>query len=47
VDIQPIAESSAIAGPDWWRHFSAPPISDVDVMLFSRQDRKSDEPLVW
>jgi MSHA biogenesis protein MshG len=37
VDIQPIAESSAIAAPEWWRHFSAPPISDVDVMLFSRQ----------
>ena len=23
--------------PDWWKKFSAPKISDVDVMLFSRQ----------
>ena len=37
VDIQPVAESAAIAAPDWWRRLSAPPISDVDIMLFSRQ----------
>jgi len=37
VDIQPVGESAAIAAPEWWRRFSAPPISDVDVMLFSRQ----------
>lgn len=37
VDIQPIAERTAIAAPEWWRRLSAPPISDVDVMLFSRQ----------
>ncbi|MGH8708050.1 MAG: type II secretion system F family protein [Burkholderiales bacterium] len=37
VDIQPIAASAPIAAPEWWRRLSAPPISDVDVMLFSRQ----------
>jgi len=37
VDIQPIAESAAIAAPEWWRRLSAPPITDVDIMLFSRQ----------
>jgi MSHA biogenesis protein MshG len=37
VDIQPVAESAAIAAPEWWRRLNAPPISDVDVMLFSRQ----------
>lgn len=37
VDIQPVGESVAIEAPDWWRRLSAPPISDVDIMLFSRQ----------
>lgn len=37
VDIQPIAESVSIAAPEWWRRLNAPPVSDVDVMLFSRQ----------
>ena len=37
VDIQPVAESVAIAAPEWWRRLSAPTITDVDVMLFSRQ----------
>jgi MSHA biogenesis protein MshG len=37
VDIEPVADSAAIAAPDWWRRLSAPPITDVDVMLFSRQ----------
>ncbi|HSG77731.1 MAG TPA: type II secretion system F family protein [Burkholderiales bacterium] len=37
VDIQPVAEPTAIEAPEWWRRFSAPPITDVDVMLFSRQ----------
>ncbi|MGH9817105.1 MAG: type II secretion system F family protein [Candidatus Acidiferrales bacterium] len=37
VDIQPIAASTPIAAPEWWRRLSAPAISEVDVMLFSRQ----------
>jgi MSHA biogenesis protein MshG len=37
VEISPAAESAAIAAPEWWRRLSAPAISDVDVMLFSRQ----------
>jgi MSHA biogenesis protein MshG len=37
VDIQPVAGSVAIAAPEWWRRLSAPTITDVDVMLFSRQ----------
>ncbi len=37
VDIQPVAESTAIEAPEWWRRFSAPQITDVDIMLFSRQ----------
>jgi MSHA biogenesis protein MshG len=37
VEISPAGESAAIAAPDWWRRLSAPPITDVDVMLFSRQ----------
>lgn len=37
VDIQPVAESAPIEAPEWWRRLSAPPITDVDVMLFSRQ----------
>jgi MSHA biogenesis protein MshG len=37
VEIQPVGESSGIEAPEWWRRLSAPPISDVDVMLFSRQ----------
>ena len=37
VEISPAGEGVAIAAPDWWRRLSAPPISDVDVMLFSRQ----------
>lgn len=37
VDIQPVAERAAIEAPEWWRRLNAPPITDVDVMLFSRQ----------
>jgi MSHA biogenesis protein MshG len=37
VDIQPVAERTSIEAPDWWRSLSAPPVTDVDVMLFSRQ----------
>lgn len=37
VDIQPVGERTVIEAPEWWRRISAPPISDVDVMLFSRQ----------
>jgi len=37
VDIQPVGESAGIETPEWWRRLSAPRISDVDVMLFSRQ----------
>jgi len=37
VDIEPVGETGAIKAPEWWRRLSAPTISDVDVMLFSRQ----------
>jgi MSHA biogenesis protein MshG len=28
---------AGLEAPEWWRRLTAPPISDVDVMLFSRQ----------
>jgi MSHA biogenesis protein MshG len=37
VDIQPAGEGAALEAPAWWRRLVAPPVSDVDVMLFSRQ----------
>ncbi|MGD9600105.1 MAG: type II secretion system F family protein [Steroidobacteraceae bacterium] len=37
VEIQPARASARVEAPDWWRRLSAPPITDVDVMLFSRQ----------
>jgi len=37
VEISPAGEGAALDAPEWWRRLSAPPISDVDVMLFSRQ----------
>ena len=37
VDIQPANESADLQAPEWWRRLVAPPVSDVDVMLFSRQ----------
>lgn len=37
VEIAPAGEGAAIAAPEWWRRLTAPPITDVDVMLFSRQ----------
>jgi MSHA biogenesis protein MshG len=37
VQISPAGESAGVAVPEWWRRLSAPPITDVDVMLFSRQ----------
>jgi MSHA biogenesis protein MshG len=37
VEISPARESAGAAVPEWWRRLSAPAISDVDVMLFSRQ----------
>jgi MSHA biogenesis protein MshG len=37
VDISPAGESAGAAVPEWWRRLSAPAITDVDVMLFSRQ----------
>ncbi len=37
VEIAPAGESVAFVAPEWWRRLSAPAISDVDVMLFSRQ----------
>ncbi|MGH8686112.1 MAG: type II secretion system F family protein [Burkholderiales bacterium] len=37
VDIQPASAAVDLAVPEWWRRLSAPPISEVDVMLFSRQ----------
>ncbi len=41
IGVTPVEISPAGAGgeamPDWWRKFSAPSISDVDVMMFSRQ----------
>jgi MSHA biogenesis protein MshG len=38
VEITPAgALEAGIEGPAWWRRLTAPPITDVDVMLFSRQ----------
>lgn len=37
VEISPAGAGVAVAAPEWWLRLSAPPISDVDVMLFSRQ----------
>jgi len=37
VEIQPARAGTRVEVPDWWRRLSAPPITDVDVMLFSRQ----------
>lgn len=38
VEITPAGATQArIEAPDWWRRLTAPPISEVDVMLFSRQ----------
>jgi MSHA biogenesis protein MshG len=38
VEITPAGAAPArLVAPDWWRRLAAPAISDVDVMLFSRQ----------
>jgi len=38
VDITPAgAVQTQVGAPAWWRRLTAPPITDVDVMLFSRQ----------
>ena len=37
VEISPAGESAGAAVPEWWRRLTAPAISDVDVMMFSRQ----------
>jgi MSHA biogenesis protein MshG len=37
VEIEPAGEGAQFEAPDWWLRLSAPPITDVDVMLFSRQ----------
>jgi MSHA biogenesis protein MshG len=37
VEISPAGEGVTVDAPEWWRRLSAPPISEVDVMLFSRQ----------
>jgi len=37
VDISPAGASAGIPAPEWWRRLAAPPITDIDVMLFSRQ----------
>jgi MSHA biogenesis protein MshG len=37
VEISPAGDSASAAVPEWWRRLTAPAISDVDVMLFSRQ----------
>ena len=38
VEISTSASSAAgVQAPDWWKKFSAPKVTDVDVMLFSRQ----------
>jgi MSHA biogenesis protein MshG len=38
VEITPAGGVQAgVEAPEWWRRLTAPPISDVDVMLFSRQ----------
>ena len=31
------AAPASVQAPDWWKKFTAPKVSDVDVMLFSRQ----------
>jgi MSHA biogenesis protein MshG len=38
VEITPAGGAQAgVEAPEWWRRLTAPPITDVDVMLFSRQ----------
>ncbi len=37
VEISPAGESAGATVPDWWQRLTAPAISDIDVMLFSRQ----------
>lgn len=37
VEIEPAGEGARFDAPEWWQRLSAPPITDVDVMLFSRQ----------
>jgi len=37
VDISPAGANVSASVPDWWKRLSAPPITEVDVMLFSRQ----------
>jgi MSHA biogenesis protein MshG len=38
VEITPAgAPNAGVEAPEWWRRLTAPPITDVDVMLFSRQ----------
>lgn len=37
VEISPAGAGAGIPAPEWWRRLAAPPISDIDVMLFSRQ----------
>ena len=37
VDISPAGASAGTPAPEWWRRLAAPPITDIDVMLFSRQ----------
>ena len=37
VEILPAGAGTPIEAPEWWRRLSAPPITDIDVMLFSRQ----------
>ena len=37
VEIQPAGAAADLTAPEWWRRLTAPPISEVDVMLFSRQ----------
>lgn len=37
VEIAPAGEGTALEAPEWWRRLTAPAITDVDVMLFSRQ----------
>jgi MSHA biogenesis protein MshG len=37
VEIEPAGEGAGFEAPAWWRRLNAPPITEVDVMLFSRQ----------
>jgi MSHA biogenesis protein MshG len=37
VEIQPTREGAGFKAPEWWRRLNAPPVTDVDAMLFSRQ----------